>query len=333
MNSKNILNLIIKYKLSFIIIVLLAGICALVFSSKAFITPLYKSTVVLYPTSTYSVSKSLFNTNKLIFVDPLEIGNENQTDQMLQILNSNIIRDKIIEKYDLMNHYGIKENQKYKFTHLYKEYKFKIKFHRTEYNAVLINVLDSDPHYAMQIANDMATLFDSTMNSIQKDYAMKALEIVENEYNLLNKEKNILEDSLKTITKNGIYNYDIQINTLSEQLAIEISKGNNNGVQNIEKRIDEINKYKEIIEDLNIKIAQQRQDLSLIKSKYNEAKIDATQTIPHKFVVTSAVASEKPYYPIRWIIVTITMISTFLLLILIVIFIEYFSEQKLNKNG
>ena len=97
MDSKNIFRLLVRYKYSVIIIILLSGICAVIFSSKHFITPLYKSKVVMYPTSTYSISKSLFNTNKLVFVDPLEIGDEDQTDQMLQILKSNIIKDKIIE--------------------------------------------------------------------------------------------------------------------------------------------------------------------------------------------------------------------------------------------
>ena len=41
------------------------------------------------------------NTNELIYVDPLEIGEEAQTDQMIQILSSNIIRSKIIERFNL----------------------------------------------------------------------------------------------------------------------------------------------------------------------------------------------------------------------------------------
>lgn len=333
MDSKNIFRLLVRYKYSVIIIILLSGICAVIFSSKHFITPLYKSKVVMYPTSTYSISKSLFNTNKLVFVDPLEIGDEDQTDQMLQILKSNIIKDKIIEKYNLMEHYGINQDHKYKLTNLYKEFDSKIKFRRTEHNAVMIMVLDSDPVYAANIANDISELFDITINSLQKEYANKALEIVENEYDKAIKERTLLEDSLKKLHAIGIYDYDIQITALSEQLAIEIARGNEKSIENIEKKIEFINNYKNINNNLNIRIEQNNQHITDIKSKLEEARIDATHNVPHKFVVTTAYITEKPSYPIRWIIVSVTMISTFMLLVLLLIFIENYSEQKNNKNG
>jgi hypothetical protein len=59
--------------------------------------------------------------------------------------------------------------------------------------------------------------------------------------------------------------------------------------------------------------------LSLVKSKYEEAKMDATQDIPRKFVVTSAFKAERKSYPVRWIIVVVTLLSTFLLLIFCIV--------------
>lgn len=145
MDSKNIVKLIVNNKLNIVIILAVAAICAIIFSSERFIEPLYKSTVILYPTTTYSTSKAILNTNALIYVDPLQIGDENQTDQMIQILNSGKIRNKIIEKYDLMNHYGIKDNVSHKHYKLDKAYDNKIRIKRTEYNSVKIIVLDANP--------------------------------------------------------------------------------------------------------------------------------------------------------------------------------------------
>ena len=96
MDSKSIIRILLKNKVAVIIILSVATACAVIFSSKSFIKPLYKSITTLYPTTTYSVSKAIMNTNGLIYVDPLEIGEEAQTDQMMQILNSGLIRDKII---------------------------------------------------------------------------------------------------------------------------------------------------------------------------------------------------------------------------------------------
>jgi hypothetical protein len=62
-----------------------------------------------------------------------------------------------------------------------------------------------------------------------------------------------------------------------------------------------------------------RLQLSLVKSKYEEAKMDATQDIPRKFVVTSAFQAERKSYPVRWIIVVVTVLSTFLLLLFCIV--------------
>jgi hypothetical protein len=50
--------------------------------------------------------------------------------------------------------------------------------------------------------------------------------------------------------------------------------------------------------------------------------MDATQDIPRKFVVTSAFKAERKSYPVRWIIVVVTLLSTFLLLIFCIVFYD-----------
>ena len=100
----------------------------------------------------------------------------------------------------------------------------------------MITVIDTDALYAANIANDIAALFDSTMNNLQKDFANRALEIIEDEYNRVISEKDILEDSLTNLTTQETYNYDIHINPLYEQLSVEISK--NNTKEEIDKVIE-----------------------------------------------------------------------------------------------
>lgn len=331
MNSKCIVKLLLKNKLNVLIILVLAVVLAILFSSQLFIKPLYKSSVILYPTTTYSASKAVMNTNNLIYVDPLEIGDESQTEHMMQILNSGIIRDKIIEKYDLMNHYGIDNNCEYKQSKLIKAYEDKIRIKRTEYNSVKIIVLDTDPEIASNIANDIAALFDETMNEMQREISAKAFEIVEREYNNTIDEINVLEDSLKYYREKGIYNYDIQINTLSQQLATELAKGNDKGAKNIENQINKLSqnghRYNDISNDIKIK----KDYLTLLKTKYDDARLNATETIPHKLVITNAYISDKPVYPIRWVIVTVTFFATLIIIIMVLAAFEY-SENKNNKQ-
>jgi hypothetical protein len=70
---------------------------------------------------------------------------------------------------------------------------------------------------------------------------------------------------------------------------------------------------------INERLDNDRLQLSLVKSKYEEAKMDATQYVPRKFVVTSAFQAERKSYPVRWIILVVTVLSTFLLLIFCIV--------------
>ena len=333
-SSKQLCKLLIDYRKPVIIILIVAAILAVVFSSPFFITPLFKSSAVLYPTSSNSISKVLISTTFSSDKDIMNFGEDEQTEQMLQVLNSNKVRDKVIERFNLMEHYNIDPNQKFPYTKLNKLYDNRIKFRRTEYNAVKITVFDSDAKMAAQMANDIAEIFDSTMNQMQKEVALKAFRIVEDEYFSLCKEMQMLEDSLNTLRKFGVFDYESQVEMLSQQLAIELGKGNSTGVNAIQKQLDILAEYGGASYAINERLDNDRLQLSLVKSKYEEAKVDATEFIPHKFVVTSAFTAERKSTPVRWIIVAVTVCSTFILLLFILAFVgRYRNAFQANTKG
>ena len=321
-SSKYLCKLLVEYRKPILIILAVAALCAVIFSAPFFITPLYKSTTIIYPTSSNSISKVLISTTYQSEKDIMNIGEDEQTEQMLQVLNSNRVRDKVISRFNLMEHYNIKPDSKYPFTKLNKLYDSRIKFRRTEYNAVKITVLDSDAALSARIANEIAEIFDSTMNQMQKEVAIEAFRIVEQEYNWLVAEMNMLEDSLNTLRKLGVFDYESQVEMLSRQMAVELGKGNTQGVSNIQKQLDVLADYGGASYAINQRLDNDRLQLSLVKSKYEEAKVDATEFIPHKFVVTSAFQAERKSYPVRWLIVVITVLSTFLLLIFCIVFYD-----------
>ena len=321
-SSKYLCRLLYDNRKSVLIILLAAALLAILFSSPLFIKPLYKSTVILYPTSSNSISKSLISTTFQANKDILEFGESEQTEQMLQVLNSNRIQDKVIEKYHLMEHYGIKPTDRYPYTKLNKLYESRIKFRRTEFNAVRITVMDTDAEMAAEMANDIAELFDSTMNAMQKEVAVKAFHLVQTEYNSLCEEMAALEDSLNTLRRLGVFDYESQVEMLSQQLAVELGKSNHQGVKNIQDHLDILAQYGGAYYAISERLDHDRLQLSLVKTKYEEAKVDAYEDIPHKFVVTSAFKAEHKSYPIRWIIVTITVAATFVLLLLLLALFE-----------
>lgn len=330
--STNFIIFLFQWRKPLVIVVTIAFLASIIFSHSFFITPKFESTVVLYPTSSSSIAKALLAENVSAKQDVLQIGEEEQTEQMLQILGSSVIRDKIIEKYDLMDHYEIDENSKYRRTKLFRNYENNITFRRTEYMAVKIAVLDKDPQIAANIANDIAELLDSTKNIMQKERAIRAFQIVETEYLQLKAEIQAMEDSLTRLRELGVHDYESQAEMINQQLAIELAKGNRNGVKALEERLTNLAKYGGPYVSIRDQLEHEKKQLSEIKSKYEEARIDAEEVLPQKFVVESAYPAEKKSYPIRWIIVLVSTISAFILSILVLAVLDSLSRYSKKKT-
>jgi hypothetical protein len=325
--SGTIMQVIIMYRKHLILIGIIAILASIIFSAPFFIKPLYKSTVILYPTASNSISKALLSENRGNTKDILEFGEDEQTEQMLQVLNSNKIRDRIIAKYNLLEHYRIENNSKYKMTNLYKQYDDNFTFRRTEYMAVKISVYDEDPQLAADMANDVGELVDSTINSMQKEIARKAFRIVEKEYLSLKREVEAKEDSLTILRGLGVHDYESQSEMFNRQLAIEMAQGNTSGIRRLEQKLEILAKYGGPYVSIRDALEHDKKLLSELKAKYEEAKVDATENLPHKFVVSSAYKAERKSYPIRWLIVIITTFSALFLALLIFGLIEVFADN------
>lgn len=332
LNSINLLHLLIKWRMPLIIITAVAIAASVIFSSPFFIRPKYKSSVIMFPVATNSISKVLISQNSGIKEDILGIGEDEQAEQMLQMLNSNLIRDRIIVKYDLMKHYEISPDSKYKFTRLNREYEDNVKFRRTEYMAVKITVFDTDPQMAADMANDIAALLDSTRNIMQKERAVKALQIVNAEYVSLENEVNGIVESLRYLGSKGINDYERQAEVLNQQFAIAISQNNQYAVRALQQKLDTLGKYGGMFLSLKDGLEFKTEQLTLLKTKYQEAKVDAEQFLPQKFIVNSAYKAEVKSFPIRWIIIVVTAFIVFFTAVLTVIIVENFTKLQLKKN-
>jgi uncharacterized protein involved in exopolysaccharide biosynthesis len=113
-DSSRLLVFLYRWRKLLLITGAAAAILSMFFSSSIFIPPLYRSTVIMYPASSNSVSKALLNENPGTSQDLLEFGEDAQTEQMLQILNSNKIKDRVIRQFDLADHYGIDTNSRFR---------------------------------------------------------------------------------------------------------------------------------------------------------------------------------------------------------------------------
>jgi hypothetical protein len=318
-NSLNLLAFIYKWRKQLVYV----GIAAAITSSIAsfMITPKYKSTVIMFPTQTSSISKALLSENNGKD-DILKFGEEEEAEQMLQILNSDDIKARISAQFNLMQHYDIDTTDIYKYTKLFDEYKDNISYERTEFMSVKVDVLDKDPKIASAICNEISNLMDSVKNKMQKQRANAGLHIVERSYLALKQEIQGINDSLKVLRLMGINDYETQSQVFNEQYAMAIAKNNTTGARLLEDKLKVLSMYGGAYVSLRELHEEQIKQLALIKAKYEEARVDAEQILSHKFIVNRAVAAEKKAYPIRWLIVVISTTSAILFAFLMLLIIE-----------
>lgn len=314
-------------------LVLVTAASALLAAAGSFlIRDKYKSTVVIFPATTHSLSKVLMDVQGVSRADLLAFGVEEDADQMIQILNSDEIRERIIRKYNLMEHYRINPNRRFAQTRLREKFERNISFRRTEYLSVEISVLDEDPHMAANIANDIAALLDSTKNRMQQERAAEALRILEQEYADLEEMVRELEDSLTAVRLLGINDYTSQAEVINEQYAIALAKNNYAAAAALKEKLDILSRYGGTYISLTEQLEHYHDQLALLKIRMKEIRMDATRPITHKFVVNKAMPAEKKSYPRRSLIVLAAAAGAFLVTLFALIGMENYKAFKASHN-
>ncbi len=320
-NSTNLFVLMYKWRKPLLIIPFVAAVLAYVFTRPFFIKPLYKSSVILFPSTTNSLSKALLpQQNSYGNEDFLEFGSEEQAEQLLQILNSGEIRDSIITRFDLLNHYGIKENTKYKRTALFKRYANNISFRRTEFMSVEIEVLDTDADTAAMIANQITRLADKARRRVQHERAYQGLQIVKAEYERIQQEVETKQDELTQLRYKGVHDYEGQSSVISEQLAVAlIENPNSKAVKQLESKLDTLAKYGGKYVSLRDELVLLKEEEIKLKTKYEQTKVDVEASLPTTFKVDTAYPAERKSYPKGLLITLIAAFSAFIFTLVVIL--------------
>lgn len=326
-SSFKLIHYLLLKKKPLLIVSILAFIVSVV--ASLMITPKFRSTVILYPASSASVSQALVSTSGGSGKnDILNFGEEEETEQLLQILNSDEIKEKLIEKYQLFDHYRIKPDDKYRYTHIYSKLKKNIAFKKTEFMSVKISVLDEDPVVAANMANDIAAFLDSTINRMKKTRAREAYDIVSTEYTKLQTDIMKLKDSLKVIGEKGLYNISAQSKGLNEAYLEALSKGKKSLADDLKNQIDVLGEYGSDYIYLTTFLGNESERLSLLKDKYTQSKVSLEENLPNAFIVSKGRVAEKKAYPKRSYIVILSVFSAFLFALFLMIFFD-----SINRNA
>ena len=296
-NNLSLVQLVLKWKWHIIIITVAAALCGAIFSSPIFITPLFKSEAIAYPANTSPYSE------------------ESRTEQMLEIMNSQSIKDSIINKYDLWTDYKINKSVPHARTYVYDEYRSRIKISKTTYEAVSIVVKDKDPEVACNIANDIINFYEQKVRTLHRDKEAEVVVMFEKQ--LIEKQRVI--DSLKQRMANLGTTYGI---TDLPAQSREATKSWLAGSAKAAELMGNLGLYGSELIDLNTKIAAEANTFVAIKCDYEREMRFLNGYMSYTNVISEPFPADKKSYPVRWVVVALAGLSAFLLSIVIIFIIE-----------
>jgi len=306
LNSSDLLNLLDRWKIHLLVIVVIASVLGMIFSGPAFITPLYKSYAVVYPANIDSYSE------------------ESNTEQMLQILNSQDITDRMIKEFDLGNHYNINNDYKYYRTALLNQYHEKVSISKTPYESVMVEVLDSDPDMAKKMVDKMLDLYDWKVSSMHKSKYVEVIKMYKD--GLARKTRDM--DSLKAIltylgSEKGVFEYNYQSQEITKGYLGTIGGGASHIdkkeatrlFKNMGENSGQLIVVTEMLKDEAASYVEVKKDLEL-------AERFVYSDMTYSNIITYPAVADKKSYPIRWLVVAIVAIAAFVFSFFVIIFIE-----------
>jgi tyrosine-protein kinase Etk/Wzc len=315
---QNLLIYIWKKRKILVMVSGIAGVVGLIVS--LLMTPIFRSTAIVFPAATSTVS---FSEQRNAKAAAMDFGEEEQAEQLVQILSSSRIRDKIIQEFDLMKHYNIDENDANKYYKLVKTYNENFLYVRTRYGSIQIDVLDRDAKLAADMANKIVDLIDTVKNNMVAERTWPAYEINKRKKEQLEKEREELVHRLDTLSAMGVMSLDGR----TELFQALVNAGGADKTD-IKKIIDVNIKYGSTFDALDFSLKEKITQLELFKVSYEQAESDAYAIFNHKFVVERAVVADKKDKPKRLIIVLLATIGAFVFTLFTLLISDRLNELK-----
>jgi capsule polysaccharide export protein KpsE/RkpR len=313
-NNINLIKILVKWKWHFLVIAAVAAVFAFIFSSPFFIKPKFKSQCTFYPSNIAPYS------------------DESETEQMLQWLNSQDIKDSVIRKFDLSKHYGIDSSYKYYASTMLYLYDKNVKISKTQYESVEIVVLDTDPAIARDIVNAILYFCNQKIRYIHRSKYDEVVVASQHMLEIKKTEMDSVQSQMRRLGSNyDLIDYDNQSLEISKGYLRTVEGGSNINTKdvlrlkkNIEEKGGELVLLKERLEN----IAKEYSDMI---ENYDKALFNAKTDLTYINVISKPQIADKKSYPTRWLIVLYVVAITLFFGLVVISVIE--NKQRRSTNN
>ena len=277
----------------------------------------FESTVIMFATTQSSIGEEFFEESKQ--GNLLAYGETEDAERLLQLLNSNKVRSQIINNHKLDEHYEIDLKESGARTLLQKEYNSNVGADLTRFGSIKIHVLDKDPNIARDIANDLVFLVDSLANALRNDRAKNALKLAEASYNQAIQEIEAAENDLGELHSFGIYDFEAQVEGLTAEYGRAVADNNMRGALILKDDLEQISKLANKYNKLTNFLEPAYEQLATLKKRFDLMKVDSSTQLPSSLVIDFAEAADKKSYPVRWLIVVVSVMSALALALILLL--------------
>lgn len=329
LNFTGIVRVAWQFRYTLILVAAVATIAT--YGITFLITPLFKTTAVIYPSAPINSSKEVLGQANN-YKGLSELGGEDEAEQLMEVVSGNNLRRKVAQRLDLWSYFKIdttNNRKNYYFDNIWNE---NVSLSLTKFNALRIEVYDATPATAASIANAVAEEADSTYRAVRKTRAVAAYNAIVATKHLAELEYKQLVDSLGYYRKRGVIDVSNQVKELYRVKAQEVVAGNKERVGRIEKELEVLKQCSAITYGLEGHISYKQKELAAIEENEKIALLEVEQEIPSIFSIDKAEVPEVKTYPRRLLFAIGAGMATFILGLFILMLKSYFSNEVFNSN-
>jgi len=311
-DNQRILTLIWKRKFHFIVVGIVAVILSAIFSGPTFIQPKFKSTARIYPTNISPISE------------------ESETEQMLEILNSNDIKLKMFDAFDLADVYKINKDDPHFKSYMFDLYNKNVKTAKTEYETVEINVEDHNPNRASNMCDSIIHFYNLKVGAMHKAKNLEMVKITQRELDKKYKQYDSLKVRLNELRdKYDVYDFEGQSPEITRgyMSALATGRGSTSDAQKIEKLYKNFSEKGSDIQWLEKQNQFTIYEIDSISRIHDIYLMEYEKNITFSHIVEHPFPADKKSYPVRWLIVAFSMFSAVFLALLVFLVLDYRKEE------
>jgi len=311
--NDEILGVLWRWKTPLLVVFTLSFLGSVIFSSPMFIQPKFKSFARVYPTNLKKYSE------------------ESPTEQMIQMLESDAIRDTLCLRFSLDTLYNIEADEPYYKDILYKEYSDHVKFKKTKFESVEIEVLSTSPQVAYEMVKSIIDLYNIQVKTLQDEKLVEAVNTVKIMMEQKKIEMNLLESKLNILRREfGILDYGSQVKNISKEYYKLLARSNvdPNKIAKVKAELDNLKLKGVEYENLSGRLWSVRDSYNNFKLKYEEHIKELNRKKEYAMKIVNPYKADKKTYPVRWLIVLISVAIALSGAIGVISFIDRFERKK-----